>query len=328
MATMTNSAAAEMVITQEMARDPTIFIYGQGNPQGHRALAEKYASSAPFNSLRVNITPISESAMTGAAIGAALNGARPICEHALSDFINVAHEQFVNEAGRIRFKLGNKVPCPAVISIGYGLKGIGLAVQHSNAYYNKFAGVPGLIVAIPSQPADLVGLWRTALRGINPVTIWQSLLIGGNSGDVPDGDYTIPFGQGKVQRQGTDVTIAGVGWTLWMALTAADTLAKQGISAEVWDPRTLTPFDRAGLLASVKKTGALVVADEEPMSFGTTGEFAMTVAEAMDPVPPMARVTLMDASCAYNPVLEAYVMPTADKIVKAAQAVIARKSKK
>lgn len=311
--------AENEAIAGEMRRDPTIFIYGQGNPQGNRALYEE------FGPLRVNISPISETAMTGVAIGAAITGTRPICEHALSDFIMVCAEQFINEAGRIRFKLGNAVDCPAVYKIGYGLKG-GLSVQHSNCYYNKFADTPGLIVAVPSMPADVAGLWRSALRGKNPVQIWRSFQILGVQGPVPEGDHVVPFGKGAVQREGSDVTIAAIGWCVHLALQAAEELAGEGISAEVWDPRTLNPFDRAGLLQSVGKTGALVVADEEPMTFGTTGEFAMTVAEAMDPVPPMARVTLMDASVAFSPPLERYVLPTKDKIINAVKSVLQRKA--
>jgi len=237
----------------------------------------------------------------------------------------VAAEQFINEAGRIRFKLGHTVDCPAIFKIGYGIKGGGLSVQHSNAYYNKFADTPGLAVLVPSMPADVVGLWRTALRGKDPVMIWNSAMIGGTRGEVPDGDYTIPFGQGEVKREGADVTIAGIGWTVHLALQAAQELEAQGISAEVWDPRSLRPFDRAGLLASVEKTGALLVADEEPKTFGTTGEFAMSIAEALDPVPPMARVSLMDACVAFSPPLESYVLPTVEKIVAGAKALLDRK---
>lgn len=317
--TMAIYEAENFVITEGMRNDPTVFIYSQGHPQSRRALYEE------FGQLRVNISPISETAMTGAAVGAAVTGTRPICEHALSDFIMVAAEQFINEAGRIRFKLGYKVDCPAIFRIGYGIKGGGLAVQHSNAYYNKFADTPGLAVVVPSMPADVVGLWRTALRGKDPVQIWNSSMIGGTRGPVPDGDYTIPFGQGDVKREGSDLTIAGIGWTVHLALQAAEELSAQGISAEVWDPRTLRPFDRTGLLNSVEKTGALLVADEEPKTFGTTGEFAMSIAEAMDPVPPMARVTLMDACVAFAPPLESYVLPTKDKIVEAAKALLDRK---
>ena len=324
---MSFADARVSTIVGEMRRDPTIFIFGQGTMT---AFGYSGASSEDLNKefgqKRIQFSPISETAMTGIGIGAALTGTRPIVEHALSDFIMVAAEQFINEAARIRFKLGGEVECPVVFRIGYGLMGAGLSVQHSNCYYNKFADTPGLILAIPSTPADVSGLWRTALRGKNPVMIWESGLIGGVQGSVPGGDYMIPFGKGDVKREGSDVTIAAIAYCVHQALEAAEELAEEGIDAEVWDPRTLTPFDRDGLINSVFKTGALVVVDEEPKSFGTTGEFAMTVAEAVDPVPPMARVTLEDYSIAFSPPLEQYVMPSKDKIIKAVKEVLERKA--
>lgn len=323
---MTFAEARVSTIVGEMRRDPTIFIYGQGTMTSFSySEASSEDLNKEFGQKRIQFCPISETAMNGIGVGAAVTGTRPIVEHGLSDFIMVGAEQFINEAARIRFKLGGKVDCPVVFRIGYGLMGIGLSVQHSNAYYNKFADTPGLILAIPSMPADVSGLWRTALRGKNPVMMWESGLLGGTKGSVPEGDYTIPFGKGDVKREGSDVTIAAIGFMVPMALQAAEDLAKEEIDAEVWDPRTLTPFDREGLINSVSKTGALVVADEEPKSFGTTGEFAMTVAEAIDPVPPMARVTLADASVAFSPPLEQYVMPNKDKIISAVKEVLGRK---
>jgi len=323
---MTFAEAKVSTIVGEMRRDPTIFIYGQGTMTSFG-----YSGGSPedlnkeFGQERIQFAPISETAMNGIGIGAALTGTRPIVEHGLSDFIMVAADQFINEASRIRFKLGGNVDCPVVWGIGFGLMGIGLAVQHSNCYYNKFADTPGLVLAIPSMPADVSGLWRTALRGKNPVMIWESGLIGGIKGPVPEGDYTIPFGKGDIKREGADVTIAAIGYMVHLALQAAEDLAKEGIDAEVWDPRTLTPFDRESLIDSVSKTGAMVVVDQEPKSFGTTGEFGMSVAEAVNPVPPMARVTLEDASIAFSPPLEQYVMPNKDKIISAVNEVLERK---
>jgi len=323
---MTFAEARVSTIVGEMRRDPTIFIYGQGTMTDFG-----YSGGSPedlnkeFGQERIQFAPISETAMNGVGVGAALTGTRPIVEHGLSDFIMVSADQFINEASRIRFKLGGVVDCPVIFRIGYGLMGMGLSVQHSNCYYNKFADTPGLYLAIPSMPADVSGLWRSALRGKNPVMIWESGLIGGVKGPVPEGDYTIPFGKGDVKREGADVTIAAIAYCVHMALQAAEDLAKEGIDAEVWDPRTLTPFDREGLINSVFKTGALVVVDEEPKSFGTTGEFAMTVAEAMTPVPPIARVTLEDASIAFSPTLEQYVMPNKGKVISAVKEVLGRK---
>ena len=323
---MTFADARVSTIVEEMRRDPTVFIFGQGTMTsfGYSGASSEDLNKE-FGQERIQFAPISETAMNGIGIGAALTGTRPIVEHGLSDFIMVAADQFINEAARIRFKLGGKVTCPVVFRIGYGLMGLGISVQHSNCYYRKFADTPGIITAIPSTPADVSGLWRTALRGKNPVMMWESGLLGGLKGSVPEGDYTIPFGKGDIKREGSDVTIAAVGYMVQLALQAAEDLASQGIDAEVWDPRTLRPFDREGLINSVFKTGALVVVDQEPKTFGTTGEFAMTVAEAVDPVPPMARVTLEDYSIAFSPTLEQYVMPTKEKIISAVKEVLGRK---
>jgi len=322
--------AANKTIVEEMRRDPTIFIYGEESQAGSTTLAHGGKSAEDLNKefgkKRINFAPISETAMAGAGIGAALTGMRPIVDLWMSDFIMVEAEQQINEAARIRFKLGNMVDCPVVFRINYGLAGIGASVQHSNCYYNKFADTPGLILAIPSTAADVVGLWRTALRkNINPVQMWESFLVQEIKGPVPEGDYTIPFGKADVKREGSDVTIAAVGYMVHLALDAAKDLANEGIDAEVWDPRTLTPFDRESLIDSVSKTGAMVVVDQEPKSFGTTGEFAMTLAEAMDPVPPMARVTLGDGSIAFSPTLEKYILPSKDKIVIAVRELLGRK---
>ncbi|TET42308.1 MAG: alpha-ketoacid dehydrogenase subunit beta [Dehalococcoidia bacterium] len=321
--------AANKTIIEEMRRDPTIFTYGEETQVGWCTLDHDGKSSKDlveeFGKRRINFAPISETAMAGAGIGAALTGMRPIVALWFSDFIMVEAEQQINEAARIRFKLGNMVNCPVVFRINYGGLG-GNSVQHSNCYYNKFADTPGLILAIPSTAADVVGLWRTALRkNINPVQMWESFMVQGIKGPVPEGDYTIPFGKADVKREGSDVTIAAVGYMVHLALDAAKDLANEGIDAEVWDPRTLTPFDRESLIDSVRKTGAMVVVDQEPKSFGTTGEFAMTLAEAMDPVPPMARVTLGDGSIAFSPTLEKYILPSKDKIIQAVRELLGRK---
>ena len=307
-------------IREEMRRDPNILLIG---PTLLGDLRDEFGTNRVVN------TGISEEAACGAGIGAALAGTRPIVDVTWSPFLIDAAGQIISQAAVWRFKLGNTVDIPVVFRQGFGLYNYGGGVQHSLCLHNLFANVPGVHLAVPSTPADLVGLWRTALREArNPTMIWESLAcaLSGIEGPVPEEDYTIPFGKGDVKREGRDVTIAAVGYMVHLALWAAEELAKEGIDAEVWDPRTLTPFDREGLIKSVARTRAMVAVDLAPKSFGTTGEFIATVAEsAINPTPPMARVASYDAPIGYSRPLENYVQPDKDKIITAVKAVIRRK---
>jgi acetoin:2,6-dichlorophenolindophenol oxidoreductase subunit beta len=307
-------------IKEEMRRDPNIFILGPTIPG---ELRDEFGASRVVN------TAISEEAACAAGIGAALAGTRPIVDVLWSPFLIDAAGQIITQAAIWRFKLGNTIDIPVVFRQTFGMYHYGMGVQHSLCLHNLFANVPGVHLAVPSTPADVVGLWRTALREAkNPTMIWESLgcVFGGIEGPVPEEDYTIPFGKGDVKREGHDVTIAAVGYMVHLALSAAAELAKEGIQAEVWDPRTLTPFDRAGLLKSVAKTGAMVAVDLAPKSFGTTGEFIATVAEAaMNPTPPMSRVASLDVPIGFSRPLETYAQPDKDKIIAAVKAVVKRK---
>lgn len=317
MAELTLSQAISSTILAEMRRDPTIYTYSWGMPS--KAMVDEFGPD------RACYSGISEIQEAGAGIGAALAGMRPIVNLSMSDFAVDAWGQIVVQAAKVGFEGGYKTKCPVVFRISYGAWG-GQSVMHSNCYHNWAANAPGLLVAVPSNAYDAVGLYRTALRTAeDPVCFFENTPAGGLKREVPDADYTIPFGVGAVQREGNDVTIAGVGYWVQAALDAAADLEKEGISAEVWDPRTLIPFDRAGLLASVQKTGALVVTDQAPKTFGTTAEFMATVAEAVDPVPPMARVATMDVPVGFAPTLESYMLPNKAKIIAAVKAVIARK---
>jgi pyruvate/2-oxoglutarate/acetoin dehydrogenase E1 component len=307
-------------ISAEMRRDQNIMMLG---PTVHSDLRSE------FGTTRVVNTALSEEAACAAGIGAALAGTRPIVDVMWSPFLIDAAGQIITQAAVWRFKMGNTVDIPVIFRQSYGMYHFGVGVQHSVCLHNLFANVPGVHLAVPSMPADLVGLWRTALREAkNPTMMWESLgcALSGIEGPVPEEDYTIPFGKGDTKREGRDVTIAAVGYMVHLALSAAEELAKEDIQAEVWDPRTLTPFDREGLLRSVAKTGAMVAVDLAPMSFGTTGEFIATVAEAaMNPTPPMSRVASLDAPIGFSRSLESYVQPDKDKIIAAVRAVMKRK---
>lgn len=325
--TMTMDDALAKVIVEEMRRDPTIFIYGW--PEGAQFFTRGPSAEdavKEFGYERVRNSGICEAQEAGLAVGAALAGTRPICDLQKPDFIlDGGLGQIVQQAAQMRSKTGVKVDCPAVfllISGIYGTRG----PDHTACFHNWLANSPNLLVAIPSMPADAVGLMRTSLRTVrDPVAfLWQSDGIKPTvKGPVPEEDYTIPFGKAEIKREGRDVTIAAVGYMVHLALAAAEDLATSGISAEVWDPRTLTPFDRESLIASVQKTGAMVVVDQAPKSFGTTGEFFATVAEAMSPnIPPMARVAAMDCPGLASAPLKDYILPSKDKIISAVQKVL------
>ena len=322
MAIKTFSEAVDSTIAEEMRRDPTIF-HITGISLGSRNSIEE------FGWKRIAYAGICETQIAGSGVGAALAGTRPIVSLGMTDFAVDGWGQIVLQAAKIHFKLGYRADCPAVFTMGFGaVPGGSLSVHHTGSFHNWLANAPGLLVAVPSMPADAQGLWRTALRTTkDPVCMLTASGVAGVKGPVPDDNSTmIPFGKAEIKREGADVTIAAVGYMVHLALEAAEDLAKEGIDAEVWDPRTLTPFDRESLINSVYKTGAMVVVDHAPESFGTTGEFAITVAEAITPAPPVARVASKDTPVPASPALEPYLYPNKDKVMNAVYDVLERKN--
>src|SRR5207248_633290 len=246
----------EEAIRQEMDRDETVLLFGQ-----NIATTENDPFLKAFGHDRVRVTPISETAEIGMAIGAAMAGYRPVVELYMAEFMLVAMDQVVNEANRFHYMTKGQVKVPVVLKAGYGFTA-GWAGQHTGTIYGMFMGVPGLKVALPATPADAKGLMTASIRDDNPVVFFHHYLLTLEHGDVPDGEYVVPLGKAAVPREGTDVTIVAIGWCVGKALTAAEQLAAEGISAEVIDPRTLAPLDTDTILSSVAKTGRLVVVDQ------------------------------------------------------------------
>jgi pyruvate dehydrogenase E1 component beta subunit len=238
-------AAIGEAIHQEMERDETVLYIGQ-NIATH---ADDPFLKA-FGSDRVRVTPISETAEIGMAIGAAIAGYRPVVQLYMAEFMLVAMDQVVNEANRFHYMSAGQVKVPLVLQAGYGFTA-GWAGQHTGTIYGMFMGVPGLKVAIPATPADAKGLMTASIRDDNPVVFFHHYLLTLEHGDVPEGEHVVPLGRANVVREGSDVTIVALGWMLGRALEAADQLAAEGMSAEVIDPRTLAPLDLATILASV-----------------------------------------------------------------------------
>jgi acetoin:2,6-dichlorophenolindophenol oxidoreductase subunit beta len=311
--------AIATAITEEMERDSDVIFYGQ-----NMAMTERDPFVKKFGRNRVRITPISETAELGIAIGAAMTGLRPIVELYMSEFMLVAFNQVINEAPRLRYMSGGQVKVPAVFKAGFGFAA-GWAGQHSNCIYHAMMGIPGLKVAIPSTSADAKGLMKSAIRDDNPVVYLHHYMLTLDKGEVPDGDYLIPFGVADVKRDGTDVTVVATGWMVKKSLAAAELLAKEGISVEVIDPRTLAPLDVKTIVESVKKTGRLVLVDQATRHASAAVVIAGEVAEQGFKYlkAPVKMVTALDTSVPYSEPLESYVLPSEEKIVQGVKSVLA-----
>ena len=306
-------------IMEEMERDSSVVFYGQ-----NLAMTERDPFLRKFGKKRVRISPISETAETGVAVGAAMTGLRPIVELWMSEFMLVAFDELINEAPRLRYMSGGQVKVPLVFKAGYGFAA-GWAGQHSNCVYHAMMGIPGLKIALPSTAADAKGLMTAAIRDDNPVVYLHHYMLTLDRGPVPEGNHVVPFGVADVKREGTDVTIVATGWMVKKSLAAAELLAEQGVSAEVVDPRTLAPLDVETILKSVKKTGRLVLVDQATRHASAAAIIAAEVAEhglkALKAAVKM--VTALDTSIPFSEPLETYVLPSEEKIVAAVKSVIA-----
>jgi pyruvate dehydrogenase E1 component beta subunit len=310
--------AVNEALQLEMERDPTVIFYGQDvAPSDEDPLVKAFGRD------RVRVSPISETAEIGMAVGLALAGFRPVVELLMAEFMLVAMNQVVNEAPRLRYMSGGQVKVPVVFKAGYGFTA-GWAGQHTGSIYNMFCGIPGLKVALPSTPADAKGLFATAIRDDNPVCYLIHYLLVLEHGDVPEGEYLVPFGEAKIRRSGSDVTIVATGWTVGKALQAAELLASEGIDAEVIDPRTLQPLDVPTILASVEKTGHIVLADQATRHASAASFIAAEVAEHGFSYlrAPIKLVTALDATVPYSAPMEAFVLPDEHKIAGAVREVL------
>ena len=332
MALMTIAEALREGIREEMARDPRVFCLGEdiGISGGFGgAFTVTLGLSDQFGHERILDTPISEIGIAGMAIGAAMAGLRPIADVQYGDFLFCMMDQLANQAAKMTYMSGGTVCVPMVMRAPVGSTRRG--TQHAQSLEAFFTHVPGLKVLAPSTAYDAKGLLKAAVRDDNPVLIFEHKLLYGSKGarsekgalspigEVPVEDYIVPIGKGIIRREGTDVTIVGKLTTVYMALGAADKLAEEGISAEVIDPRTLVPLDKELILESVRKTGRLVVVEEDNRTGGWAGDIVATVAEEaffyLDA--PVKRVSAPDTPPPFAPVMEAYYLPSEEKIVQA-----------
>lgn len=325
--------AINEALRQEMRRDSKVILIGEDLVGGHGATGEVGGAGGPFGQMRglykefggdrMIDTPISESAIIGAAAGAALTGLRPVAELMFVDFVGVCFDQIFNQVAKFRYMFGGNARTPLVIraTIGAGKRA---AAQHSQTLHPLFTMVPGLKVAMPSNPYDAKGLLIQAIRDDDPVIYLESKSLFGMEGEVPDEPYRIPFGEANILREGKDLTIVALGAMVPRAGRAAAELAKDGISVEVLDPRTTSPLDEESILESVKKTGRLVVVDESPPRCSLAADIAGMVADKGFKFlkAPIKQVTCPHTPVPFAPILEDAYLPSPTQIEMAARSIL------
>jgi acetoin:2,6-dichlorophenolindophenol oxidoreductase subunit beta len=306
----------------EMERDPKIYVAGEDVGVYGGIFGVTAGLLDQFGDKRVKDTPITESAIIGTAVGAATVGLRPVIELMFVDFIGVALDQLYNQAAKMKYMFGGKAKIPMVMRASCGA-GIGAAAQHSQSLEALFMHLPGLKVVMPSTPHDAKGLLIEAIRDDNPVVFLEHKLLYALEGEVPDGAYTIPFGQADIKREGKDVTVVATAQMVHTALSAAEKLATDGISVEVVDPRTLCPLDEEGIIGSVKKTHRLVIVHEEVKFAGSGAEISAMVAEkAFDYLDaPILRVAAPFCPVPFSAPLEQAFIPSEKQIIEAVRKV-------
>ncbi|HIF72559.1 MAG TPA: alpha-ketoacid dehydrogenase subunit beta [Dehalococcoidia bacterium] len=313
--------AINQAIAEEMRRDENVYIMGEDIRRAvYGATADLLGE---FGDKRVLDTPLSENGFFGAAIGSSLVGMRPIVE-TLTSFMWVGMDQLISQAAKMRYMFGGQATLPVVFRATMFYGG-GSAAHHSDRSYPMFMNMPGIKIVVPSNPADMKGLLKAAVRDDDPVIIFEDGTLFGMRGEVPDdadlpqGELVVPFGEAKIVREGTDCTIVGIAGAVNHAVVAANTLAAEGVSVEVIDPRTLVPFDKQTVLDSVEKTGRLVIADPAHKVCSAASEIASIVAEEgfWSLQAPIQKVASEQVHIPYTPALEKLVYPTADKIAAA-----------
>ncbi len=331
---LTMAQAISEAIGHEMAVDPNVFVMGEDVGSYGGIFGATGGLFNKFGGERIIDTPISETAFIGAAIGAAAEGMRPIAELMFVDFFGVCMDEIYNHLAKNTYMAGGNIRLPVVLMTGIG-GGYSDAAQHSQCLYATFAHMPGMKVVVPSNAYDAKGLMTQAIRDDNPVMYmfhkgimglpWMAFFEGSTT-EVPENDYTIPFGVARVAREGRDLTIVTLSQMVHKSLIAAEELAKDGISAEVIDLRTLVPLDTDAIMRSVAKTGRLLIADEDYLGFGLSGEVAATVAERLDEVvlkAPVKRLAVPNVPIPYSRPLEQFVIPQVASIVTASRQVMA-----
>jgi len=317
--------ALNSAMREEMRRDPSVFLLGEEVAEYQGAYKITQGLFQEFGEWRVRDTPIAEEVIAGVAVGAAFVGLRPIAEMMTFNFSLLALDQIVNHAAKYRYMSGGQIRCPMVMR-GPSGAAAQVAAQHSQAFESWFAHIPGLVVVMPSTPKDAKGLLKSAIRDDNPVIFMENEVLYNLKGEVPEAEFTIPLGLGEVKRAGNDVTIVAWSRSVQYALQAAELLAKDGVEAEIVDPRTLRPLDEDVIFDSVRKTNRCVVVEEGWRYAGFGAEIADRVQrecfDALDA--PVIRVTAADVPMPYSKILEKAFLPQPEKVIEAVRQVLYR----
>ena len=322
MRTLTFAQALCEAMAEEMRRDPAVVLWGIDIGPYGSAFAATRGLFEEFGPERLIDMPVSEAGYTGAGVGAAATGLRPVVELQSSDWITIASDMLINQAAKMRYMFGGVISVPLVLRAPVG-GGLSEAAQHSNMFESIFAFVPGLKVVLPSTPHDAKGLLKSAIRDNNPVIFFEHKQLYEVEDHVPEEEYTIPLGKADVKREGSDVTLVTYSYMVTKSLAAAERLAEEGIDVEVIDLRTVDPIDEEAIVTSIKKTHRLVVVQETWPKCSVSSEVAAIAAEkALDYLDePVLRVTAHEVPNPFAPVLEEYVLPSEEKIVAAVRQV-------
>ena len=310
--------ALREAMNEEMRRDPNVFLMGEEVAEYNGAYKVSQGMLTEFGEKRIIDTPIAELGFAGIGVGAAMNGIRPIIEFMTFNFSLVAIDQVINSAAKVMSMSGGQFTVPIVFRGPTGSAGQ-LSSQHSQAFENWYANCPGLKVVVPSNPYDAKGLLKSAIRDNDPIIFMESEQMYGDTGEVPEGEYLIPIGVADIKRQGTDVTVVSFGKIIKVAYAAAEELAKEGISLEIIDLRTVRPIDYATIIESVKKTNRLVILEEAWPLASISSEVSFKVQrEAFDYLDaPILRVNSRDVPLPYAPTLIEAYLPNVERLIKA-----------
>jgi pyruvate dehydrogenase E1 component beta subunit len=322
---LTFGQAINEALAEELRRDEAVFVIGEDVAEAGTPFKVLSGLVEEFGPERVVDSPISEAGITGLGVGAAMTGMRPVVDIMFGDFMTLVMDQLVNQAAKVHYMSGGNLKVPLVVRTTLGATRRS-AAQHSQSLQTWVAHIPGLKVAIPSTPADAKGLLKTAIRDDNPVVFVEDKLHYPLKGEVPDGDFTIPFGVADVKRTGEDVTVVATSSMVQVALGAAELLDAEGISVEVVDPRTLSPLDEETIVRSAEKTGRAIVVDEGHRRFGATAEIAAVIAErafySLDA--PVRRLGALDVPVPFSPPLEDATVPTPETVAQTARELCGR----
>src|SRR5471032_1791854 len=322
---LTFAQAVNEALAEELRRDETVFVIGEDVAEAGTPFKVLAGLVEEFGPERVLDSPISEPGITGLGVGAAMTGLRPVVDIMFGDFLTLVMDQLANQAAKAHYMSGGKLQVPLTLRTTLGATRRS-AAQHSQSLQAWVAHIPGLNVVLPSPPADAKGLLKAAIRDDNPVVFIEDKLEWQLKGEVPDGEYTVPLGVGDVKRVGEDVTLVGTSSMVRICLESADLLAADGISAEVLDPRTLSPLDEELLVRSAQKTGRAIVVDEGHRSYGVTAELAAVMSERafyhLDA--PVRRLGAIDVPVPFSPPLEDETVPTPETVAAAARELCGR----